>query len=192
MTLICRPPGATKEADLTWLDFSEAHGLSDDGRSVLIGEAGIAGGGAGAIYLRNTDGGEAVRLGSGLPAMLSRDGKWALAYTADSTQRWSVVPTGAGAPQAIDVGDGKIVSAEFFPDSRSLLQLIARPGQNNRLYRSRVDLATGHRTPLRQLGPQFVDGVDGLSSLVLSADGASYCYSYKRDISDLYVVSGLQ
>jgi serine/threonine protein kinase len=64
--------------------------------------------------------------------------------------------------------------------------------QNNRLYRSRVDLATGHRTPLRQLGPQFVDGVDGLSSLELSADGASYCYSYKRDISDLYVVSGLQ
>ena len=81
-TLVCRPRGSARESDLSWLDFSVLIDLSPDGKTVLLVEDGIAGGGAGAIYLRPVDGGDAGRLGDGEPLALSPDGKWVLAHPA--------------------------------------------------------------------------------------------------------------
>ena len=36
-------PGATRERDLSWLDWSQPLGLSNDGKTVLISEQGMAG-----------------------------------------------------------------------------------------------------------------------------------------------------
>ena len=80
------PPGAVQETDLTWLDFSRVADLSSDGRLLLLTEGGIAGGANAAVYLRNTDGSAAVRLGEGIAHALSPDEKWAITAKGKETR----------------------------------------------------------------------------------------------------------
>ncbi len=56
----------------------------------------------------------------------------------------------------------------------------------------RLDLATGERSPVRELQPPDRAGVQYVSGLAITPDGVSYAYSYPRSLSDLYVVSGLR
>ena len=72
MEINCLPPGETKERDLSWHDWSAARDLSDDGKTLLFGIGGDAGGMYYSSYLRKTDGSPAFRLGEG----------WALAPVA--------------------------------------------------------------------------------------------------------------
>jgi Tol biopolymer transport system component len=271
-TLVCRAPGSAGERDLCWLDFSVVKDLSDDGRSILISETGIAGGGSGAIYLRGIDGGDAVRLGEGDANALSRDGKWALAQTTGSASGFLLLPTGVGSTEPLTIVNGTILAARFLPDSQGLLLRTDREGEGRRLYRRslttsaldlvsnqdlrlgpispdgksavvesdqgwhllaldgsgtlrplagltngdsplrfdttgrelfvtrgrvptevrRVEVASGRSTPLYRWGPELAGGVSRLNGLAISADGQAYCYSYMRDISELYVVAGLR
>ncbi len=54
----------------------------------------------------------------------------------------------------------------------------------------RVDLATGRREPVRAFAPSDAAGVLNIGPVLLSADGESYVYSYRRILDDLYVVTG--
>ena len=56
----------------------------------------------------------------------------------------------------------------------------------------RVDLVTGKRSLWKTLAPADWVGVFSIWSVQISADEQSYCYSYGRNISDLYLVEGLQ
>jgi hypothetical protein len=56
----------------------------------------------------------------------------------------------------------------------------------------RVELATGRREPVRSFAPADGAGVLNLGPALLSADGKSYVYSYRRILDDLYVVTGAQ
>jgi len=57
----------------------------------------------------------------------------------------------------------------------------------------RVDVATGHSEVWRTLAPSDVAGVSHPTySLAMTADGQSYCYSYGRRLSALFVVNGLK
>jgi hypothetical protein len=55
-----------------------------------------------------------------------------------------------------------------------------------------LDLATGRRTPWRQLAPADAAGVGSLSSVLIAPDGKSYVYSYSRLTEDLYLAEGLK
>jgi hypothetical protein len=57
----------------------------------------------------------------------------------------------------------------------------------------RVDVETGHSEAWRTLAPADVAGLfHPTYSLALTADGQSYCYSYVRRLSTLFVVNGLK
>jgi Tol biopolymer transport system component len=57
---------------------------------------------------------------------------------------------------------------------------------------SLMDLATGHRTPWKDLGPADHAGVDQLRGLAITPDGRSLAYSFIRTLtSDLYVTEPL-
>jgi hypothetical protein len=56
----------------------------------------------------------------------------------------------------------------------------------------RVDLVTGQRTLWKEIVPQDPTGIAGLINMVITPDGKSYAYTYRRVLSDLYLVSGLQ
>src|SRR5215470_7102802 len=88
-------PGASKERDLSWHDWTIDRDLSSDGKIVAFGEAGED---TGAFYIRGSDGSPAIRLGSGTNPSLSPDGKSVLAMVPGEKgmRRLMELPTGAG------------------------------------------------------------------------------------------------
>ena len=57
----------------------------------------------------------------------------------------------------------------------------------------RLNLKTGKREPWKELRPPDPTGVEGDSvSVFLTPDGRSYLYTYRRELSDLYLVEGLK
>src|SRR5206468_9857998 len=99
-SIMALAPGAADESELTWMDFSWVTDISDDGRRLLFGEQGVAGGPGYAVYLRGTDRSPAVRLGKGMAESLSPDGQSALAIDL-AQNRLLVLPTGAGEPRTL-------------------------------------------------------------------------------------------
>ena len=55
----------------------------------------------------------------------------------------------------------------------------------------RIELATGTRSRWQLLRPADPAGIMDIFPIVMTRDGASYAYSYRRFMSDLYVVEGL-
>ena len=56
----------------------------------------------------------------------------------------------------------------------------------------RVNVRTGKRDLARQLSPLDAAGVSSIDQIRLTADGKSYVYSYRRLLSELFVVEGLK
>jgi eukaryotic-like serine/threonine-protein kinase len=272
-TMICLPPGASREVDLTWLDFSQALALSADGRDVLFMEGGAGGGATGGVYMRKTDGSSAaVRLGDGWNSRqdLSPDKKWVV-QALDG--RLNLVPVGPGESKTLQDKDLEYIRAAWFPDGKRLLVAARTPGHGPRMYVrdltggparpftpegvaagrvspdgrlvaaadmktekwalypveggeprplpdiregesvygfdengenlylvsggltyhvERLKLATGKRSPFRDVTPADPTGVARISAFQLTPDGKSYCYSFMRALSRLYVIEGLR
>lgn len=55
-----------------------------------------------------------------------------------------------------------------------------------------LDVTTGQRTLVREIGPRDTVGVDGVVDTRLTPDGKSYAYVYIRSLYSLYQVSGLK
>ena len=104
------------------------------------------------IYLRNTDGSDAVRLGDGFPEDLSPDGKWVLATPATGRDHWVLVPTGPGQPKALPpgpvIGRGE---ANFLPDGRQVVFGGREQARGWRIYLQ--DIASG---TVRAISPERV------------------------------------
>jgi Tol biopolymer transport system component len=129
--ILYRGPDDSAERDLSWLDLTALTALSGDGRRVLFSEVGEAAGGRRLVYLRDTSGAEAVRLGEGLPLSLSADGKSVLAISEEGNL--AILPTGAGQPRTVQ-GPGKLhEAAVILPDGR-MLCWAQESGHASRLY----------------------------------------------------------
>jgi eukaryotic-like serine/threonine-protein kinase len=155
--------GAARESDLSWLDATQATGISADGRTLLLNETAVGGGEKGAFYIRKTDGSPAVRLGDGLGYGLSPDGKWVLAQLPGSETRLMLVPIGAGEPRTIEVPI-PVNAGWFFPDGRRILANGDLPNGTTRLFSVDLDGKS-----FRQVAP---DGVDTfIGEMPISPDG---------------------
>jgi Tol biopolymer transport system component len=145
MTMMCMPPGASREVELSWLDFSSGVALSDDGQDLLFTEGGAGAGGKGATYVRKTDGSTAaVRLGEGENAVaLSQDKKWVIQLLPD---RLVLLPVGPGESKTILDKGYQYQQAAWFPDGERLLIGAVTPGHGPRLYVR--DIAAGPPRPL--------------------------------------------
>jgi eukaryotic-like serine/threonine-protein kinase len=148
-TMICQPPGQSREVDLTWLDFSEVVDLSDDGQDLVFAETGAGAGAVGGIYMRKTDGASpAVRLGEGIGAQaLSPDKRWVVQVT---PERLVLLPVGAGEPKTIADADFQYQMAAWFPDGKRLLVGAASQGRGSRMYVR--DLSGGSPRPFTPEG----------------------------------------
>jgi len=106
------------ERNLSWLEDSRVADLSSDGTLALLSvlserEAGLFG-----VYLRSMDGSPPVRLGSGKPKELSRDGKWVLAIRDDALV---ALPTAEGEERVLATGFAKLIEARWLPDGLHVL-----------------------------------------------------------------------
>jgi hypothetical protein len=148
-TMMCLAPGATREANLTYFDFSAGVALSADGKDLLFVEGGAATGETGATYLRKSDGsGAAVRLGDGWNMMqdLSADRQWVVQVHPD---RLLLLPVGPGEPKTIRDEGFRYLRALWFPDGKRLLVAARTSGHHPRLYVR--DVASG---PPRLIAPE--------------------------------------
>jgi hypothetical protein len=57
---------------------------------------------------------------------------------------------------------------------------------------SQLEIDTGRRRLWKRLEPPDTTGVYSITDFKVTRDGRSYFYSYKRVLSQLYVVSGLK
>ncbi len=159
-SMICLPPASSKDVDLSWFDFSHGKDLSNDGKSILFDEGGIASGGKADVYLRGTDGSPAVHLGEGYAVGLSPDGKWALSGRTDFGDRLVLLPVGTGQSRVVKAEGLELINAEWFPDGKRILLSAAQHGHPPRLYVQELEGGTYHPiTPEGvEIGPVSPDG----------------------------------
>jgi Tol biopolymer transport system component len=117
----------------------------------------------------------------------SPDGKTIFATGPD--RRIAIYPLEPGEPHPIPgLGpDDNVV--RWSADGRSVYAYnnLAHPGVVDL-----VDVRTGQRTPWKEFHPPDPAGVLEVAPFLISPDGASYVYSYRRILDDLYVVTGLE
>ena len=133
--MLARIGDEPKERDLSWLDWSLAIDLFPDGRVLLFDESGEGGGKGYSVYVRNTNGSPATRLGEGSAQSLSPDGKWVLAIVASTADaRLVAYPTGAGQPRTFDKDGLTVQDATFLPDGKRILMNANEEGRAVRIY----------------------------------------------------------
>jgi WD40 repeat protein len=180
-------PGETRERDLSWLDYSNAKDLSDDGKTLLFSEDGEGGGASYTVYTRGTDGSPAVRLGDGKATSLSPDGRWALAIRVEQDRTHQLVahPTGPGERRLLPRGTlTRLDWATFLPDGRKVLVAGAEKGQPVRLFLQDFD---GSSLP-RAVGGEGISAIYG--AIAVSPDGSVVAAPGKEDRIRLYRLDG--
>jgi serine/threonine protein kinase/Tol biopolymer transport system component len=160
--MISLSPGAPKERDLSWFDYSTVADLSADGKTLLFYEWGVGAGGTLTVYLRKTDGSDAVRLGEGKPLALSPDAKWALALQHTTRPQLIQLPTGPGERKPLPRGAISVYFdwAAWSPDGNRIFFAGAEPGHRPRTYVQ--DVAGGEPRPIT---------AEGMTGALLSPDG---------------------
>jgi eukaryotic-like serine/threonine-protein kinase len=124
---------------------------------------------------------------NGFSYALSPDGKSIAAVGPDDKAYLFPVPSGDPRPiKGMQPGE---VPVEWTADGRALY--IYRGGElPAKLYR--LEIESGNRTLWKQLMPPDPAGVEFIGPVLPTPDGKSYVYGYRRLLSDLYLVEGLQ
>jgi eukaryotic-like serine/threonine-protein kinase len=276
--IVALPPGETRERDMSWFDWSFCRDLTEDGKLLLFEEQGAGGGPNYSVFLRNTDGSPAVKLGDGYALSLSPDRNFVVSMLPSDSTHLTLLPTGAGetktltspgfsfnsaSPKWFSDGNRIVVAGHtggrpsrwwiydlrthkvtpitpegvfgwtnvlLTPDEKYLLAehlgvgfslfpvdggpskkvpglepgsspiqwtadgkgVFVADGRQIPVKISRVDLETGKQTIWKEITPADQSGIAGQISVLITPDGQSYAYTYRRVLSDLYLVPGLQ
>jgi dipeptidyl aminopeptidase/acylaminoacyl peptidase len=177
--------GQTKERDLSWLDYSYPADLSADGKTLLFDEEGVGGGVqygnaqelTYAVYIRNTDGSPAIRLGEGAADALSPDQKSVIVQSPGSPEQLRQLPTGAGEAQPLTNDSINHQWARWFPDGKRFVFSGNEPGRGVRLYTQ--DVSGGKPKPISPEGvgaAAFAISPDGQSVVGIGPDQKGYYY----------------
>jgi len=191
--------GESKERDLSWLDYSYPADLSPDGKTLLFDEEGIGGGVqygnvqelTYAVYIRNTDGTPAIRLGEGGATALSPDQKWAIVQTPSSPEQLRLLPTGAGETQSLTNDSINHQWARWCPDGKRFVFSGNEPEKGVRLY---VQDVSGGKP--KAISPEGVDAQafavspDGQWVIGIGPDQKGYLFSPAG--ADSRVVNGIE
>jgi hypothetical protein len=166
-----------------------AAGWSPDGKQVIF--AGSEPGKGVRLYIQDLEGAKPKPIGpegGGTPNIqVSPDGKFVMGVDSDGKRLFFPVDGGEPHPvpgiqpgEGLDgfTADGKSIFVHNFAGLPCVI--------------TRIDLATGKRTPWRQIVPADAAGVDAIGGIAITPDTKSYVYSYGRTLSDLYVVEGLK
>jgi Tol biopolymer transport system component len=153
--VMCQPPGASMERDLSWLDWSTAADLSANGKKLLFYEWGEGVAGNPTVYLRNTNGGDAIRLGEGRALALSPDGRFALALQTGPPPTLVLLPTGPGEEKRLPASDlTEYYSAAWFPSGKRILFFAAGSDAQPRSYVQDIDGGAA-----RPIGDEIIQAV---------------------------------
>ena len=163
--LLAMLPDQAGARDVSALDWAVDPLLSHDGKTLVFTEGSAGSRGGSSIYMRRLDRGPsepAVRLGEGEAGAISPDGRLVVRkFGGSPLPALQLIPTGAGEPKPIDLGQLEVgYQADFTPDGKQLLISAHERGRPDRLYA--IDLPDG--TP-RAIAPE------GINPLLIAADG---------------------
>ena len=124
---------------------------------------------------------------NGFGFALSPDGRSIAAVGPDDKAYLFPVPAGDARPiKGLLLGEAPVA---WTPDGRALY--VYKGGELPAMV-YRVDVATGNRTLWKRLMPPDPAGVEFVGPILPTPDGKAYVYGYRRLLSDLYLVEGLQ
>jgi eukaryotic-like serine/threonine-protein kinase len=160
-----------------------------DGKRIIF--SGSEPGHAVRMYVQNLEGGRPEAISpdgsGGWVVLVSPDGKLVVGVGPDGKCYFFPVDGGAAQPvpgiTSSDTIDGWAADGRsfFVHNSMGLPVTI-----------SRIDSVTGKRTIWKQIGPGDPAGVDAIQGISITPDEKSFVYSYRRRLSDLYLVEGLK
>ena len=167
---VWQPADGSAQRDLSWLDWSTAADVSADGKKLLFYEWGEGVAGNATVYLRDTAGSDAIRLGEGRALALSPDGKLALALRG-TPPHLVLLPTGPGEEKELPAsGLVEYLSAAWFPDGKRILCVASGSDLQPRAYVQEI-----YGGPARAVGDETVRSVlispDGKLLAELSGEG---------------------
>jgi Tol biopolymer transport system component len=152
---------------------------SRPGHGIQLFVQDLAGGAPRAV---TPEGGEAT-----YGAAVSPDGKYVCVVGAD--RRLGLYPLAGGEPRIVGEPEARESPVQWSSDGRYLF--VARLGESPARV-DRLELATGRREPWKEFQPADSSGVLDVGPILISPDGESYAYSFRRMLSDLYLVTGLR
>ena len=165
--------------------YEQAEWLPDGERILFSGTQGT---GAIRNYVRALGGGESkpVTAEGMTVSRVSPDGKRAVAMREGDLLLQELE---TGASRRIGAAMPGESALRWSTDGRALFTAVREGNTAFRVYR--VDAASGSRVLLKEIRPRDLVGVT-MYGVVVTPDGASYVFSYQRDMSDLYLISGLR
>lgn len=157
-----------------------------DGRSVLF--TGTPEGGAARSFLQSVDGGEAKPVTA--PGVrvnrVSPDGRYAIAV---ARGKYQLHPIEGGQVREVgEAANGETV-LRWAAKGDSFFTMTRHGNAGFKVFR--VDAASGRKQLWKEIKPADPMGVTALG-LSITPDGESYIYSYQRDSSNLYLITGLR
>jgi Tol biopolymer transport system component len=141
------------------------------------------------VYRQDIVGGEPMPwLQEGvIPAAISPDGQSILAINSDRKWGWYPASGGAARPApGLTADDAPASVIGWSADGRAFF---VHSGTEVPARIDRIDVATGKRTLLKQVGPTDLTGLATFDPLTVSRDGNQYAYRYRKVLSTLFVVS---
>ncbi|MEO5894547.1 MAG: hypothetical protein ABIS06_02480 [Vicinamibacterales bacterium] len=158
-----------------------------DGKSLLI--TGNEAGKPTRAYRQDVPGGEPKPLleEGVIPAAISPDGLSILGV--DTQKAWRWYPAGGGVPREAPgfTAEDRVAGIVGWSEDRKAL--LVRSGTDVPARIERVDVATGSRTLLKEIGSSDRTGMFMFDPYTVSRDGAQYAYRYWKRLSTLFVVS---
>jgi DNA-binding winged helix-turn-helix (wHTH) protein len=184
LTLVPLVPGVQRTVAGGGLEYDWVR-VFPDGTRLLVG--GRTGGGKLSLFTQTLDGAKPQPLKSSvylIMAALSQDGKQIAGL--DAERRFVILPVGGGDAKAIPLG--------FVPWpvrwSASGTSILVQDANSVPSLVYRIDIATGKYDLWKKLSPVDLSGVSAFWRAVISRDEKSYAYSFRRDLSELFVVDG--
>jgi eukaryotic-like serine/threonine-protein kinase len=170
------------DKDMSWLGWSLAASISEDGLAAVFSESAAAVGGRPVALIRKLDRSPAVELGEGLPMEISPDGNWVVTLDTHDPPNIILLPTGVGKSKQLTSNGWDYPTRywiRWMPNSAALSLMAVQPGHKPRVFL--LDVATKEMRPLLPEGVRgglpspdgkFLFGIDGNTPKIYTTSGS--------------------
>jgi Tol biopolymer transport system component len=192
-TLVLFPtgPGTPRGLEFEGIKGSTTGVFFPDGKRLLLADS--APGQPSRAFVANIEGGKPRPLGpvgAGRPPFgnpISLDGRFVVLVGNEGKS--VLCPTDGGPPSVIPGMDADEFPVQWSPDGK-FLYIHHGGGLPAKIWK--LEIATGRRELLREIAPPDVAGVTAIKQIYMTPDARTLVYGFRRNISDLYIVSGLR